>query len=203
MPMMIRRESALEALGPDRLAVLRDCVAEAWREYEESVRPILPLCSPVGMANILRELVVEAARSRLTEEDGFSILDGVCGGRFLVQVDGRLVVQFRKLTRDFLTRNNPTDTSDAFDRQEPGIEEIPDMPRLTVGYQLGQYRTSIAGYYLAFVVGNECIWHHDLDTGEHSIVLDFPEFAGESAAEQETAEEERRRAADDDEEEVG
>ena len=195
MGMMIVRETAVELIGDSRLALLKECVDTAWSRYDADFRPILPLCSPVGMANILRELIIEDARGRLTNDLRFQILDGVSGGRFLTLVDGTIVIQFRKLTRDFLTRNNPTATSDAFDRQEPDLDGVPDTPRLTVGYQLGQYRTALAGTYLAFVVGNECVWHHDLATGEHSITLDFPPIDGPSAAEQE-AEAERRRKAE-------
>ena len=115
--------------------------------------------------------------------------ENIIRGRFLVEVDGRLLLQFKKLTRDLVTVNNPTETSEAFDRQQE-IEGVPALPRLTVGYQLGQYRTDLAGIYLAFLIGKECIWHHDLRTGEGSIGMDleFPTPLGPSPAEREAVE---------------
>lgn len=201
MGMSIRRETAVALIGEERMAKCLGCVADAWRTYEEHFRPHLPLCHPNHLPTFLHELVCEEVRRHLTEDLGFVIHDGVAGGRFLVEVDGRVILQFRKLTRDMLTRNNPTDTSDAFDRQESGIDGIPDQPRLTVGYQLGQYRTSIAATYLAFVVGRECVWFHDLETGEHSTTIEFPQ-PGESAAERETRDEERRKVEREDPDEM-
>ena len=54
--------------------------------------------------------------------------------RFLLVIDDALVMQVKKLTQDFQTVNNPTETSKAFDRQLP-IEGFPSVPRLTAGVQ--------------------------------------------------------------------
>ena len=194
MAMMIRRDEALEVLGGERLGLLQLCLDTAWSKYEAVFRPELPLCSPIGMANLLRELVIQQVRERFVGVPDVVIRDrNVVGGRFLAIVGQRAVLSFKKLTRDFQTANIPTDTSLAFDSQEPGIEGMPDLPRLTVGYQLGQFGTSLAGTYLAFVVGKECIWHHDLQTGAESIELEFP-ATEQSAAEAERADRGRRVA---------
>lgn len=192
MGMMVRRDEAVETLGDARLAILKQCLDEAWATFDRSFRSALPLCSPVGMANILRELVIQQVRERFVGVDGVDIRDNnVVGGRFLAEIDRRLILSFKKLTKDFQTTNNPTETSRAFDTQEPGIEGMPDLPRITVGYQLGQYGTSIAGMWLAFVVGKECVWHHDLQTGAGSIEIEFPRDE-ESAAEKERRASERQ-----------
>lgn len=191
MRMMISMTEAIDVIGDSRRAVLRESLESAWTMYESHVRPVLPLCGPRGMANCLHELIIQQVRDRFVGASGVVIHDhSVIGGRFLVEIEHRLMLSFKKLTTDFLTTNNPTAKSLAFDRQEPGIEGMSDLPRITVGYQLSDYGTAFAGIWLAFVSGKDCLWYYDLRTGSSSIDLDFPVFE-RSAADFER--EERRR----------
>lgn len=195
MTMMIAQGDAVEALGQERLAILKTCVDEAWQTFDETVRPIVPLCSPTGTANILRELLIQQVRERFVGVSGVNIHDrNVVGGRFLAEIDQQMILSFKKLTKDFHTSNYPTDTAQAFDKQEPGLEGMPDVPRITVGYQLGQFGTSLSGVFLAFVVGKECVWHYDLQSGSGSIEIDFPREE-ESAADKERKNAARKNAA--------
>jgi hypothetical protein len=195
MTMMIRQDEALEILGDGRLAILLECVEAAWARFEATFREWLPLCSPTGMANILRELVVQQARERFVGVRGVVIHDrNVVGGRFLAEIDHKIMLSFKKFTRDFQTMNNPTETSVAFDNQEEGLEGMLDLPRITVGYKLTAYGT-MEGIYLAFLVGKEAVWHHDLRTGVGSIEFEFP-TPDESAADRERREAEEKRAAE-------
>ena len=55
----------------------------------------------------------------------------------------------------------------------------------------------MSGIWLIFLVGKECLWHYDLETGEHSLTLDLGvprPTEGEGAADQEADEERRRKA---------
>lgn len=197
MPMWIGQEEAIAALGEERLAPLAECVDSAWAVYEETFMPEVPVCSGIGQANILHELVAQQAREQLDTEEGFRIHDRTDDrGRFLVTVDGQITLQFKKLTADLLTRNNQTETSRAFDLQEPELDGIPNYPRLTVGWVLGQYRTSLSEVYLVFAIGDDVQWHYDLRSGEGSISLELVRPDGPSPAEQEAALE-RRKDEDD------
>jgi len=189
--MTVEHDDAVDLIGPDRLGQLKACVLGAWEDWESHFQAILPMPSAVGLANILREAVVQRVRAAFGDQAGVDIRDNVLGGRFLLILDSALVVQFRKLTKNFRTVNNPTAASDAFDRQE-SVEGFPALPRLTVGYQLSNYRTELAGVYLAFLIGKECVWYHDLATGESTLSIEFPDIE-ESAAEQEAKEAEERR----------
>jgi len=190
MPMLIDRETALRRLGPDRLELLGRCFERAWERYEEVIRPELPLCHPTPQAGILREFIINEVRDAFPDLPGVTIRDHDAGGRFLLEIDGVLMIQFKKLTTDFQTRNYPTPTSEAFDQQRE-LDGFPALPRLTAGYQMGQYGTELASVSLAFLVGSECVWHHDIQSGEHSVTLEFPHAAGPSPADQE--EEAKRR----------
>ncbi len=177
---------------------MRKCIEDGWAIYDEVFRPHMPLAGPVQVANTLFALVTEQARRNLREEHGFRLSDGEVNGRFNVIIDGTVVVQFRKLTKDFLTTNHRTSSSDEYDNQEPGIERLPDLPRLTVGYQLDPYLMSVSGIYLAFNVGQENLWWNDLNSGEHSNALEFPGIDGPSAADQEGDAESDEKAKEDD-----
>lgn len=184
MTMWIDREVAVQRLGDSRLDLLLQCHDDAWVEYNATIRPRLPLCDMAAMATILHEIIKEKSRELFLGVDGVLVRDPAPGGRFLLEVDRKVVVQFKKLTKDFRTVNNPTVTSLAFDRQQlSGELDVPPFPRLTAGYKLGQYGTEIEGIWLAFVIGDECIWYHDLRTGEYSRMLDLPVPRGPSPAE--------------------
>jgi len=194
MAMAIGRENAIRILGPERLWILMQCVEASWEKFEQHVRPHYTLISLSAMAHMLHEGIKDEVRRRFVGVSGVIVHDGTLGKakRFLLEVDHSLIIQFRKLTEDFHTANNPTETSEAFDNQLRGCDELPNLPRLTVGYQLGQYNTAIAGIWIAFVVGKEADWHLDLRSGEYSTEFEFPHRDG-SAADDEAAEEERRR----------
>ena len=192
MAMSIARETTLDRLGPEYLSLLRECLEAAWKKYEAVIRPALPVCDPIAQATIIREFILEEVRHTFQGRAGTTIRDDPSNSRFLLEVDDSFVIQFRKLTTDFRTVNNPTKTSEAFDRQDQ-VDGYPPLPRLTAGYQLGQYRTDFAGIWLALLVGNELQWYHDLRTGEYPITLDFTE-PDRGAADLETDKERRRKA---------
>lgn len=199
MTMLIDRERAIGQIGPERLDRLAGCFRAAWDIWFSRIRQSVPLCDPAAMATFFRELVLEQVREKFADQPGVVILDAPSDRRFLLVIDNTLVVQFKKLTRDFQTRNNPTKTSETFDRQLP-LEGLPSFPRLTAGYQFSEFRDQVAGIWLAFLVGDECQWYHSLDDGEHSMVLDldFPQPpVGRGAADQEMAEDRLRRTQQD------
>lgn len=156
MAMEIRQEDALEGMGDDKRALLRQCVEGAWTLYTERFRPVLPYCTPRGMANILHELTVQQIRDKFAEVPGVEIRENWVKNRFLLEISGVMILQFKKLTKNFQTRNIRTRTSLAFDGQRD-VEGMPSLPRVTVGYQLGQYNTEIAGIWLAFLIGKEAV----------------------------------------------
>jgi hypothetical protein len=203
MGMMIGRPKAVRIVGPERLALLLQSVEGGWAKFEDRIRPWYPLCSPTGMATMIHEGVKDEVRRQFEGVPGAIIHDGTLGRarRFLLELDRRLIVQFKKLTEDFHTVNNPTETSEAFDNQQRGCDELPDLPRLTVGYQLGQYGTSLAGIWMAFVVGKEAAWYHDLQSGEYSTQFVFPHRDRSAADEEVATEEERRRRMEQENEE--
>jgi hypothetical protein len=171
---IITLEEALALLKPV-LADLRACVREAWKKYEASVPALVPLASSGFRAHAMHEFVLEEVRHRIGGQYADAdIAERSRRRRFLVYWKKRLALQFKKLGPDFLTRNYPTRTAVDFDRQVLDLPECKPYPKLTIGYQLDEFATGLLGVYVAFRIGKECVWWHNLDTGEESIMFDFP-----------------------------
>ena len=173
MILQIDREEALETIGTGVLDWLRDCCEQAWSVYHNRIAQELPDCEPPALASLIRQLILAQIRRTHREYDGVSLKLWRHNRRFLVQVGDRLVIQVKKLTEDLRTSNLETRTSRAFDQQQL-IEGYPQVPRLTLGYKLGAYRTELSEVLLIFSIDNECQWWYDLRSGEHSQELHFP-----------------------------
>ena len=174
MGMMIRKDDAVYAIGPVRMKMLLACIDEAWRLYNAHVRRLVPLSTMRGIATSLNELIMQQVRERFDGVAGTKIRDNTTGGRFLLEIDGTLMLYFKKLDDDFKTSNHATEMSRAFDAQEEEVADFPAMPRVNAGYQTDGFGTAMTGKYLAFGIGNENVWHHNIETGEQSIELEFP-----------------------------
>ncbi len=182
-------DEALRLLKPV-LPDLRECVRAAWAKYEATMPAALPLASASFRAHAMHEFVLEEVRHRIGDVyRQAEVAEPNPKRRFLVYWAKRLALQFKKLGPDFLTSNYPTETALAFDRQDLNLPDCKPYPKLTVGYQLDEFATGLTGIYLAFRIGKECVWWHNLDTGEGSIMLEFPapDTLRPSAADEETA----------------
>lgn len=170
---IITLDEALRLLKPV-LADLRTCVREAWKKYEASIPQHLPLASQGFRAHAMHEFVLEEVRQRIGGYRDADIAERTQRRRFLVYWKKRMALQFKKLGPDFLTRNYPTRTALDFDRQVLDLPECKPYPKLTVGYQLDEFATGLLGAYVVFRIGEECVWWYNLDSGEGSMMFDFP-----------------------------
>jgi hypothetical protein len=198
---IIELDEALSLLEPI-LADLRICVKDAWAKYQATIPMLLPLASSGFRAHAMHEFVLEQVRHRIDGQyEEATIAERTKNRRFLVYWKNRVALQFKKLGPDFLTRNYPTRTAIEFDLQVLDLPECLPYPKLTIGYQLNEFATDLLGVYVAFRLGKECVWWHNLDTGEGSIMFDFPtpdtmqpHEEGEEVAANDDAEEGRKGA---------
>ena len=91
-------------------------------------------------------------------------------GRFLISIGGRLLVQFKKLDRDFGTRNYPTRTAQRFDAQRV-IEGCPRGTRVTVGYQLNSTAQELATVAVVCQGSLSPLWWYELGVEEPVAAL--------------------------------
>lgn len=170
---IISKTDAVSLLEP-LMADLRTCVREGFDAYQQRVAPYIPLASSRGVANGVNEFVLQEVRNRIGVHRGAVIKEAHSRRRFLVYYKRSVTLQFKKLDKEMLPRNYPTETAKAFERQEDELFDCKPYPRLTVGYQLNAFSTEIAGVYLAHQIGKECIWWHCLDSDEGSVEMPFP-----------------------------
>ena len=189
-PLFVDRETVVDLLGPGLIQALATCYRVAWEKYNNLARPLAVLAGPISIATWFREMVLHEVRETVVRRRGVTARDK--HGRFLLEINQQVLLQFKKLGPDFSTSNIETATSRAFDRQLvlPGIT----LPRVTVGYQLNELWTEIEGIWLVFNIGKDNIWAHNLETGveETPPPLPFP-TPEEGAAEREAREQQRRR----------
>ena len=187
-PSFIDEKTAAGVIGPEILDDLVTCYEVAWEKYNELARRLAPAAHPRSIATFYREIVIEEVRQRIAIQPGVIVSERF--DRFLVEVRGRLLIQFKKLGPDFTTSNIPTPTSVAFDLQYemPGIT----LPRVTVGYRPNAFWTELEGVWLVFNIGRQNIWAHNLVTRTEDAPLSFP-MPDEGAADREEREHQRRR----------
>ena len=189
-PLFISRETVIGLLEPELIQEFATCYRVAWDKYNKYARPLAVLADPISIATWFRQMVLQEVRERVVPRRGVIVRGKQW--RFLLEIHGQVLLQFKKLGRGFGTSNLETETSRDFDGQivMPGIK----LPRVTVGYQLNQLWTEITGLWIVFRIGEETIWAHNLETGvaETPRPLPFP-MPEEGAAEREEREQQRRR----------
>ena len=183
MTMEIESRPAREIIGKERLAWLRRCVEDAWAVFDEKIRRFLPTCEPLALPSLIRQLILQEIKKSCEAYEGVSVIPSHKSGRFLVVIDGQVVIQIKKLTEDLQTVNIETKTSRKFDLQLP-LPGYPDNPRLTLGYKLDDFGTQLLEVLLIFSIGNDCQWHYNLQTGERSQEITFPIRPVSDAADQ-------------------
>lgn len=179
---LISPQDAQATLNPYH-HVLEKCIRRGWARYSEVIPKELPMPSPRGKANMIHEFIINEARVLLTGIEGIIVNDSI-DGRFLVNIENRVLLQFKKLNRAFETSNYPTRTARAFNAQEE-IAGLPRCVRLTVGYRLNRLGTELAGIYILFGTKNRPSWRYDLRAPERDMVVELP-FRSEEPAEQST-----------------
>ena len=85
---------------------------------------------------------------------------------------GPLVVRFKKVDEDLRTSNFPTPTALLFDSQAP-LPGIPLGDRVTVGYLLNEFETSILGVFVILAKSDRVLWSYELAAAVDLVEL-FP-----------------------------
>lgn len=140
---------------------LHSTVQRAWASYEAAAAERSGIHSR-WRSTTMHQCMTEHARELFDSVEGVTVVDGE---RFLLEVADTLLVQFKKLDADLLTRNYPTATAQKFDLQLPLASlPSPKLPRVTLGYQPKADWTEILSITLVHRVGkSEPHWYYDLE----------------------------------------
>lgn len=170
---IVSLDEGLRLLKPI-LPILQLIPAEAFRRYNDHVRPILPLNGPRGMGSDLHEICAQIAREDLGSRPGVTILDEPTSPRFLVNYRNRALIQFKTLGSDRMPTNSPTESAKKFDSQVT-IEGLPHCARFCVGPQVSVGGVELLASLLVCMRAFKKVhWYHDLVTGQGVEALEFP-----------------------------
>lgn len=167
-------DAVFERLTPWH-GMMSEAFHAAWKTWSRDVLPHFPAPPIRFRRNAMHALIVKEIRSRFQDTPGVSILE-TKDDRFLLHVSGRggdLIVQFKHLDDGHHTRNYPTATAKAFDRQIR-LPELPDALRVTAGYQLNQAETDIVGVFVVRARGQQVDWWYELARPGSDRVTQLP-----------------------------
>lgn len=172
---MITEREARQILIPHH-GRFHDVMDTAWTRWVKDHRPLLPFHTPTGRANLIHDLIEDEARKRFAGLQGAKPVDGQ-SERFLLNVEDRILVQFKLLDQRLLTRNYPTRTAISFEYQQPWIDGMPTYPHVSAGYCLDRTGTDVEGYYIVCAEGKQVEWFYRLERAASGVVVPYPPVA--------------------------
>ena len=157
-------DDAIEILEPyiDRLW---RCGSLPYRDYIENY-PNQSVHRVSTRAGIVHDLMISHMRDEFEGVTGTRIIEPDSVDLTLLEIDERILLRFKKLTDDKLTRNYPTRHARDYDRGQdlPGIP--PASQRMTLGYRLNRLQTGVRDVLVTYAVGKELVY---------AIVLEEPQ----------------------------
>jgi hypothetical protein len=163
---MISLDEAQRILGPYHGDLL-DCTMNGWNVFISQIAPNYPPFEKRTRRNLVNNLIMHEVTKCFFEVPGTHI--STFHGRSVLQI-GPLVVRFKKVDEDLRTSNFPTPTALLFDGQAP-LPGIPRGDRVTVGYLLNEFETSILGVFVILAKSDSVLWSYEL-----SVAMDLVEL---------------------------
>ncbi len=152
------------------------CVEEPWKQWRDIVMPLMPRVHARYRPNVMWGFIESQMRVRFGDVRGVELVEE--GQRVMLGFKGKLLLRFKLMDADRMTRNFPTDTSNRFEEQQ----ELPlyaDLPRVTVGYRPNSLGTELLEVVVFFRVGAKLMWEYPLIGSARVHQL---EFGGDFAA---------------------
>lgn len=168
--MNISQEEAEKILEPHKNQ-FRDCVINAWNDYNNYYSDVKHKHSARTRANILYDHMVDSARLKFDGMSEISLID--INGSFLISIGNMLIIRFKKLDNEMKSRNYPTQQALAF-MDQLTLPGIPVAARLIVGYQLNELQTNIKSILVTCPNGSQIDWHSELKGETSENLIKFP-----------------------------
>jgi hypothetical protein len=181
-PPLITKDEALEIIGSERLAFLRECHPKGFAGWEV-VRALEQgtYMSETTRANIIHDGAVAHARAMFP-----AVMCGMTKRLFCLDFDGKLFVRFKLLDENLAPTSIPTGQAMLLSAQGQLVGEQttvwPRAPMLVSGYTLDPLGTTIDRLVLVLLKDDEVVWQHDLLAPISSITPASQEDAGEAQA---------------------
>lgn len=169
--MILSKAASLKILTPYEPALLT-CVIGGWEDYAgHAYAPVRHVHSVRSRATNVHDHQVERARQALGGISGIRFLES--NTVFFVVIDELVMIRFKKLDLDMLTRNYPTLHALRINSQSP-MPNIPSLTRLVLGYVLNADETEIAAVALTCPNGRRNHWVHIF--GAQATQLEFQQI---------------------------
>jgi len=156
------------------------CILLGWNDYTTRYSAETHLHETRTKANLIRDHIVYHARREFCDKPGVVLRE--FNGLFLVEVDGKLSIRFKKLDCGLRSSNIPTQQALAFNQQLllPGIPPAPT--RLNAGYVPNEWWTDIKGLFVVCPNGNGVEWSIEIAESESTpAISEFPMPTHDSA----------------------
>lgn len=157
---MVISEAAAKTILEPYKARLRECIMQAWEDYESQYGHVRYIHTPRTRANIVHDHMVHHAR-RLFEGNAGVFMSEI-KGLFLIEIEGQLLVRFKKLDEDKKHHNYPTPQNLEF-WDQLDLPGIPHLTRLVAGYELNNLQTAIDAIYITCPNGSCNAWYFELE----------------------------------------
>ncbi len=150
---------------------LRRCVEMAIREFLEEQGQYLYKLESRTEANILRDYMVNAIKAEFPEDEP-GVSHKTRRGLFILNIQNRYFLRFKKLDRRLRTRNHPTQLSLDYLLQRP-LTLFPDLEaatHLNVGYRRGVTLAS-SEYWITCPDGGQLEWMFSISDPDEPPML--------------------------------
>lgn len=152
-------EEILAIITP-HLEQIRQCIMLAWKDYNTECEGIRHKTTPTTRAAVVRDNMVHHAKRLFADVEGVTYLQH--GQLFLLIIDNRVCIKFKKLDRKRMPRYIPTQQALLYMSQME-IPEIPPVSKWVAGYRLDRLQTDIEEILITYPVGARSIpWHLEL-----------------------------------------
>lgn len=135
--------------------IFRESVQAAWQAWLDMAGTRPQIVDPTALATLMSRLIWSEIKRRFEGVEGSKITHK--GNLFSLNIRDKVVLFFKKVTRDLLTRNIKTGRSTMLALQLH-LPEFPDAPRLVVGYRPNKLLTDLEYIGIIYKVGNVVKW---------------------------------------------
>jgi hypothetical protein len=148
----------------DHFPLLAKVVRTGFESIERHYSDTAELHTKRTTANLRHDHMIRTAMEILPKQDFHPIYTG---RRRLFSFRDNLLLQFKKLTRKFMTSNYPTKQADFFDKlgmvPSPSLPSIEDsLPLVSVGY-IAKDAHGLEGIFITRIVNHKPEWVHRID----------------------------------------
>lgn len=160
---MRTKSSILRLLRP-YTPLIHECIQQGWKDAQTIYAGTLDKHSSITRPNLIRDHILDHVRNKFGDIENVAIIEKV--NLFLLCIDWKVLVKFKKLNKDLSTCNIPTRQVKQYVQQTLFDEVLEDATYLHAGYVPNAFWTDIEGIYLTCPDGSNILWSEQIDCVE-------------------------------------